>query len=62
MHRYTSATLWNTKATKRAQMIRPDQLFKLPQDVYMDNKKPKSTPEQLKAFLDQVEAAKAAKN
>jgi hypothetical protein len=45
----------NSQATKRSQLITPDKLFPLPQDVFLDKGSPKSTPEQFKAFLDQIE-------
>jgi hypothetical protein len=55
MHRFTSTTIINSQATKRSQLITPDKLFPLPQDVFLEKGKPKSTPEQFKAFLDQIE-------
>lgn len=38
-------------------MIRPDQLFKLPQDVYLDRDRPKSTRDEFNDFLRQVHEA-----
>jgi hypothetical protein len=35
-------------------MIKPDKLFPLPQDVYLQRGKPKSTPQQMKAFMDKT--------
>ena len=36
-------------------MIPPDKLFSLPQDVYLERGKPKSTPEQMRGFLEKTE-------
>lgn len=44
--------------TKRAQAITPDKLFPLPQDVYLEKGKPKSTLKDYKKFLKKVEGAK----
>ena len=49
----------NSTATKKSHIITPDKLFSLPQDVYMEKGKPKSTPEQFKAFLDQIEKSQS---
>jgi len=39
-------------------MIVPDKLFPLPQDVYLERGKPKSTPEQVKEFRDKLKKIK----
>ncbi len=36
-------------------MIPPDKLFSLPQDVYLERGKPKSTPEQMREFLEKTD-------
>ena len=38
--------------------ITPDKLFPLPQDVYLEKDKPKSTREQYEKFLKQVNKSK----
>ena len=35
-------------------MISPEKLFPLPQDIYLEKGKPKSTPEEFKAFREKV--------
>ena len=55
MARFISTMIVNTMAKKRSQIISPDKLFPLPQDVYLNKGVPKSTPEQLQAFLKQLE-------
>ena len=59
MHRFTSTMIMNSQATKRSQLITPDKLFPLPQDVYLEKGKPKSTPEQFEAFLKQIEKSQS---
>ena len=46
--------IFNTKVEKRAQMITPEKLFKLPQDIYLEKGKPKSTKEQYQEFLNRI--------
>ena len=50
--------LFNTNVDKRANMITPDKLFPLPQDVYLERGKPKSTREQYEKFLEKVNKIK----
>ena len=54
MTRYTNAMIYNTKVEKRAQMITPEKLFKLPQDIYLEKGKPKSTKEEYENFLKKI--------
>ena len=56
--RYLSMILFNINVDKRANMITPDKLFPLPQDVYLEKDKPKSTKEQYDKFLKQVKKSK----
>jgi len=42
-------------------MITPDKLFPLPQDVYLDRNKPKSTKKEYEAFLNKVNNLKSSK-
>ena len=42
-------------------MITPDKLFPLPQDVYLERGKPKSTREHYEAFLNKVNNLKSSK-
>jgi len=53
--------LINVNVDKKAKMITPDKLFPLPQDVYLERGKPKSTREQYEAFVAKLEAMKAKK-
>ncbi len=39
-------------------MIKPDKLFPLPQDVYLERGKPKSTKEEFEAFKKRLENTK----
>ncbi len=39
-------------------MITPDKLFPLPQDVYLEKGKPKSTKEDYEAFLEKLNKSK----
>jgi len=59
--RYIATMLYNVNCSKKGQMITPDKLFKLPQDIYLAKGKPKSTKEQYLKFknrLDKIEAKK----
>lgn len=59
MHRFVSTMIVNSQAKKRSQIISPDKLFPLPQDVYLDKGSPKSSKEQLQAFLNQIEKSQS---
>jgi hypothetical protein len=59
MARFISTMVVNSTATKKSHIISPDKLFSLPQDVYLEKGKAKSTPEQFKAFLDQIEKSQS---
>jgi hypothetical protein len=59
MTRYISTMIVNSNAVKKSQIITPDKLFPLPQDVYLEKGKPKSTPEQFKAFLEKIEKSQS---
>ena len=56
--RFISTMIYNVNCTKRSQMIAPDKLFPLPQDVYLGRDKPKSTPEQMEDFRKKVDKMK----
>lgn len=56
--RYLATMIYNVNCQKRGQMIVPDKLFPLPQDVYLERGKPKSTPEQVKEFRDKLKKIK----
>lgn len=47
--------LFNTNVDKRANMITPDKLFPLPQDVYLERGKPKSTREEYEKFKAKID-------
>ena len=57
--RYLAAMVYNVNATKRSQMISPEKLFSLPQDIYakMERDKPKSTKEQYENFMEKVKSS-----
>jgi len=52
--RYLASMIFNVNCEKRGQMITPDKLFPLPQDVYLERGKPKSTREQYDEFLKKI--------
>ena len=57
--RYLASMLVNVNAQKKSNMIAPDKLFPLPQDVYLEKGKPKSTREQYEAFVDKINKLKS---
>lgn len=59
--RYIASMIYNVNCNKKAQMITPDKLFPLPQDVYLQRGKPKSTKEEMIAFKKQLENKKPLK-
>ena len=59
--RYLSAMVYNSNATKRSQMVKPEQLFTLPQDKIKSQGKPKSTKEQYEAFSAKVDQLNSKK-
>ena len=59
--RYLAAMLYNVNCNKKGQMITPDKLFPLPQDVYLGRGKPKSTKEQFLKFKNKVDKRKLPK-
>jgi hypothetical protein len=59
--RYLAAMLYNVNCDKKGQMITPDKLFPLPQDVYLGKGKPKSTKEQFLKFKNKVDKSKLQK-
>ena len=59
--RYLASMLINVNVDKKSKMISPDKLFPLPQDVYLERGKPKSTKEEYDAFLAKLEVIKASK-
>ena len=56
-----AAMLYNVNCDKKGQMITPDKLFPLPQDVYLGKGKPKSTKEQFLKFKNKVDKSKLPK-
>jgi hypothetical protein len=59
--RYLAAMLFNVNCNKKGQMITPDKLFPLPQDIYLGRGKPKSTKEQFLKFKNKVDKSKLRK-
>ena len=60
--RYLAAMVYNVNCQKKAQMITPDKLFPLPQDVYLARGKPRSTKEQYLKFKKRLEAKESKKD
>ena len=58
--RYLAAMIHNVNCDKKSKMISPEDLIRLPQDYMreLEKAKPKSTPEELQEFLDQIEKSK----
>ena len=54
--RYLAAMVHNVQCQKRSQMLKPEQLFELPNDIKrkVNRDKPKSTREQMLAFENKV--------
>lgn len=52
--RFIATMIHNVNCQKKSQMLKPEQLFSLPVDNMRKKKRsePKSTPEQMKAFLN----------
>ena len=59
--RYIATMLYNVNCQKRGQMITPDKLFPLPQDVYLERGKPQSTKEDFIDFKNIIEKKKSLK-
>lgn len=59
--RYIASMLYNVNCNKKAQMITPDKLFPLPQDVYLQRGKPKSTKSEMIAFKKLSDSKKPQK-
>lgn len=57
--RYLASMLVNVNAQKKSNMIAPDKLFPLPQDVYLERGKPQSTEAEYKAFVDKLNKLKS---
>jgi len=57
--RYLASMVYNVNATKKSQMISPEKLFELPQDIYakMEKMKPKSTKDQYESFMEKVKSS-----
>ena len=59
--RYLASMLYNVNCNKRGQMITPEKLFPLPQDVYLQKGKPKSTKLELENFQKIIATKKTSK-
>ena len=60
--RYLASMIVNVNVSKKANMVAPDKLFPLPQDIYLERGKPRSTKEQFEAFKARVDAIDAEKS
>ena len=52
--RFNSTMIYNTSGIKKGAMIKPHQMFKLPQDNLLEIGKPKSSEGEYQAFLQKV--------
>jgi len=52
--RYLASIIYNTNVTKKRDLITPEKLFKLPQDVYNKPSGPKSTKDEYEAFKERA--------
>ena len=59
--RYIATMIYNVNCNKQGQMITPDKLFPLPQDIYLGKGKPKSTKEKFLRFKNKVAKSKQPK-
>jgi len=59
--RYIATMIYNVNCNKQGQMITPDKLFPLPQDIYLVKGKPKSTKEKFLRFKNKVAKSKLPK-
>tara|TARA_R110000822_G_scaffold202869_1_gene339836 strand:- start:1928 stop:2167 length:240 start_codon:yes stop_codon:yes gene_type:complete len=61
--RYLAVMVYNVNCQKKSQMLKPDQLFELPSDLKHKKKRsnPKSTPNEMKTFLDRYNSMKVKK-
>mgnify|MGYP003641455869 CR=1 FL=1 len=61
--RYLAVMVYNVNCQKKSQMLKPDQLFELPSDLKYKKKRsdPKSTPNEMKTFLDRYNSMKVKK-
>jgi hypothetical protein len=59
--RYIATMIYNVNCNKQGQMITPDKLFPLPQDIYLGKGKPKSTKEKFLRFKNKVAKSKLPK-
>jgi len=59
--RYLASMLYNVNCNKKAQMITPDKLFPLPQDIFLERGTPKSTKEEMQNFLKEINTRKIKK-
>lgn len=51
----------NVNVDKKSKMVSPEKLFSLPQDIYLEKGKPKSTKEGFEAFKKRVDAIEKSK-
>lgn len=54
--------LINVNVDKKSKMVSPEKLFPLPQDIYLEKGKPKSTKESFEAFKQRVDAIENNQN
>lgn len=55
--RYLATMIHNVNCSKKQHMVKPHDLFPLPQDKILRDGKPKSTAEGFQAFKEKAEAA-----
>ena len=61
--RYIATLIYNSNVGKKSQMVKPHEMFELPQDYYYhkERAKPKSSKEQYEAFKKSLEGVKFTK-
>jgi hypothetical protein len=57
--RFLAATIYSAKAEKRSQLVKPTDLFKLPQDRFLRNQKPKSTRADFDEMVKRIDKLEA---
>lgn len=58
--RYLSATIYCARAEKSSQLVKPSQLFKLPQDIYLKKQIKPSTREDFDKMLEKIKKAESS--
>lgn len=57
--RFLAATIYSARAEKKSQLVKPTDLFKLPQDSFLRKQKPKSTRSRYESMIEKIEKLEA---